>query len=103
MYAVVKTGGKQHRVRAGDVLRVEKLEGEVGQKITIEEVLMVGGGETVKVGTPMVDGAKVKAEIVDHGLSKKVIVFKRRRRKHFKKLRGHRQPYTDIRVTGIEV
>ena len=103
MYAVVKTGGKQHRVRAGDVLRIEKLEGEVGQKITLDEVLMIGGGEAVKVGTPMVTGAKVAAEIVDHGLFKKVIVFKRRRRKHFKKLRGHRQPYTDIRVTGIEV
>ncbi len=103
MYAVVKTGGKQHRVRAGDVLRIEKLEGEVGQKITLDQVLMIGGGEAVKVGTPVVDGAKVQAEIVDHGLSKKVIVFKRRRRKHFKKLRGHRQPYTDIRVTGIEV
>lgn len=103
MYAVVKTGGKQHRVRAGDVLRIEKLEGEVGQKITLDQVLMIGGGEAVKVGTPVVDGAKVRAEIVDHGLSKKVIVFKRRRRKHFKKLRGHRQPYTDIRVTGIEV
>lgn len=103
MYAVVKTGGKQHRVRAGDVLRIEKLEGEVGQKITLDQVLMVGGGEAVKLGTPMVPGAKVQAEIVDHGLAQKVIVFKRRRRKHHKKLRGHRQPYTDVRVTGIEV
>lgn len=103
MYAVVKTGGKQHRVRAGDVLRIEKLEGEVGQKVTLDQILMVGGGEVVKLGTPMVPGAKVQAEIIDHGLAKKVIIFKRRRRKHHKKLRGHRQPYTDIRVTGIEV
>jgi large subunit ribosomal protein L21 len=100
MYAVIKTGGKQYRVAAGDKLRVEKLAGDVGAEISLGEVLMVGG-ETPKVGTPMVSGASVTATVVAHGLGDKVRIFKMRRRKHYKKSQGHRQAYTEIRITGI--
>ena len=102
MYAVVMTGGKQHRVREGDLVRIEKLEGEVGSTITLDRVLMVGG-ESFKLGTPVVDGAKVQAEIVKQGLAKKILVFHRKRRANHRKLRGHRQPFTQIKITGITV
>ncbi|HKU44501.1 MAG TPA: 50S ribosomal protein L21 [Polyangiales bacterium] len=100
MYAVIKTGGKQYRVNEGDRLRVEKLEGAVGDFITLPEVLMLGG-ETVSIGTPLVSGAKVSAQIVGQGLGKKIIVFKMRRRKRYRRKNGHRQPYTELKVTGI--
>lgn len=103
MYAVVEAGGKQHRVREGDLLRIEKVDGDVGSKVIFDNVLMVGGEGTPKIGMPLVEGAKVNAEIVAQGKSKKVIVFQRKRRKHMKRLRGHRQPFTDVKITGIVV
>jgi large subunit ribosomal protein L21 len=100
MYAVIKTGGKQYRVAEGDRLRVEKLPGDVGSTVTFAEVLMVGG-DTVSIGKPLVSGAKVSAEIVAQDRAKKIIVFKFRRRKNYRRKRGHRQPYTEIKITGV--
>jgi large subunit ribosomal protein L21 len=100
MYAVIRTGGKQYRVSEGQRLRVEKLPGEVGDKLELDEVLMLGG-EKVAVGAPLVTGAKVSAEIVAQGKHKKVIVFKIKRRKNYRRRAGHRQPYTELKVTGI--
>lgn len=100
MYAVIKTGGKQYRVSEGDRLRVEKLEGAKGDTIELADVLMLGG-DRVAIGTPTVAGAKVSAQIIAQGLDKKVIVFKMRRRKRYRRKNGHRQPYTELRVTGI--
>lgn len=100
VYAVVKTGGKQYRVQQGDRLKVEKLPGEVGASVTLDEVLMLGG-EKVIVGKPRVEGAKVTAEIVAQGRAKKIIVFKFRRRKNYRRKRGHRQPFTELLITGI--
>jgi large subunit ribosomal protein L21 len=102
MYAVVVTGGKQHRVREGDLLRVEKLEGDVGATVVLDRVLMVGG-ESFKLGTPTVEGATVSAQIVKQERGKKILVFHRKRRANFQKLRGHRQPYTQLKITGISV
>jgi len=101
MYAVVRTGGKQYRVSAGEKLRIEKLAAAVGSELVFDEVLLVGDGQALNVGTPVVKGASVKAKIVAHGLGQKVMVFKLRRRKNSKRLRGHRQAYTEIEVTGI--
>lgn len=100
MYAVIKTGGKQYRVSEGDLLRVEKLPGEVGETIALDEVLMLGG-ETVAVGKPRVEGATVSATIVAQDRAKKIIVFKKRRRKNYRRKNGHRQPYTELRITGV--
>ena len=101
MYAVIRTGGKQYRVAAGDKLRVEKLAAEVGAQVMLEQVLALGEGESLKVGAPLVAGAAVKATVLGHGLGDKVQIFKLRRRKHYKKSQGHRQPYTEIEITGI--
>lgn len=101
MYAVIQTGGKQYRVAPGDHLRVEKLTGEKGTKISFDQVLMVGG-ETPRIGKPFVPGVKVTAEIVAQGRAKKIIVFKLRRRKNYRRKYGHRQPFTEVRITGIE-
>ncbi len=101
MYAVVKTGGKQYRVSAGDKLRIEKLPGDVGTEVMLDQVLLVGEGEALKVGTPVLKGASVKAKVVSHGLGDKVMIFKLRRRKNSKRRRGHRQGYTEIEITGI--
>ena len=100
MYAVIKTGGKQYRVSEGSRLRVEKLPGAAGDKVELSEVLMLGG-EKLVVGKPTVKGAKVNAEIVAQGRDKKVIVFKIRRRKRYRRKNGHRQPFTELKVTGI--
>lgn len=100
MYAVIKTGGKQYRVSEGDRIRVEKLPGAVGDNVDLPEVLMLGG-DKVSIGTPLVAGAKVAAEIVGQGRGKKVIVFKIKRRKSYRRKAGHRQPYTELKVTGI--
>ena len=100
MYAVIKTGGKQYRVAEGDTIRVEKLPGDVGSTIELDEVLMVGG-DTVRVGTPTVSGAKVTAQIVDQDRAKKIIVFKKMRRKNYRRKNGHRQPFTALRITGV--
>jgi large subunit ribosomal protein L21 len=100
MYAVIKTGGKQYRVSEGSRLRVEKLAGNVGDKLELSDVLMLGG-EKVVVGAPLVTGAKVTAEIIAQGRDKKVIIFKIRRRKRYRRHGGHRQPFTELRVTGV--
>ncbi len=101
MYAVIKTGGKQYKVSEGDQVKVEKLEGAVGDSIELTEVLMVGG-EEVKIGAPLLPGAKVKAQIVEQDKDKKILVFHSRRRKGFRKTNGHRQPITRLKITGIE-
>jgi large subunit ribosomal protein L21 len=99
-YAVVKTGGKQYRVEKGSRIRVDRLPGAVGDKVDLDQVLMVGG-ETLQVGAPTVAGAGVSTKIVAQGRDAKVIVFKIRRRKNYRRKRGHRQQYTDLEVTGI--
>ncbi len=101
MYAVIKTGGKQYRVAENDVLEVEKLDGEAGTTIEFTEVLMVGEGEDVKVGKPMIAGAKVTAELVGQTRGPKLIAFKKRRRKNSRRKKGHRQDLTKVRITGI--
>jgi len=101
MYAVIKTGGKQYKVSEGDLLKVEKLDGAVGDSIELAEVLMVGG-EEAKIGTPLLPNAKVTAQIVEQGKDKKVLVFKSKRRKNYRKKYGHRQPITRLKITGIE-
>jgi large subunit ribosomal protein L21 len=100
MYAVIKTGGKQYRVSEGDRLRIEKLPGDTGSSVTFDEVLMLGG-DKVAVGKPLVAGAKVTAKIVNQDRAKKVVIFKFRRRKNYRRKRGHRQPFTEILVTGV--
>ncbi|HEY4012407.1 MAG TPA: 50S ribosomal protein L21 [Polyangiaceae bacterium] len=100
MYAVFKTGGKQYRVEKGDRLRVEKLPGGVGDAVTFDEVLLVAG-DALKLGKPVVSGAKVEAKIVDQGLGPKIIVFKFRRRKNYRRKNGHRQPFTALEITNI--
>jgi large subunit ribosomal protein L21 len=102
MYAVFSTGGKQYRASEGDVLRVEKLDAEKGDKVEIDQVLMVGEGDDVRVGAPTVDGGKVTAEVVTHGRGDKIRIIKFKRRKHHMKQMGHRQHYTEIKITGIE-
>lgn len=101
MYAVVKTGGKQYRVSAGQKLKVEQIPAEVGAEVTLDQVLMVGEGESVKVGAPLVAGASVKCTVVSHGRHDKVKIFKMRRRKHYQKHQGHRQNYTELRIDAI--
>jgi len=101
MYAVIATGGKQYRVTEGDSLKVEKLPGEVGSKITFDHVLMLGGESGYKVGQPRVEGVSVDAEIVDQDRAKKIIVFKFMRRKKYRRKYGHRQPYTELKINKI--
>lgn len=101
MYAVIKTGGKQYRVTENDILSIERLTGEEGSTIEFVEVLMVGEGENVKVGAPLVAGAKVTAELVEQTRGPKVIAFKKRRRKNSRRKRGHRQDLSLVRITGI--
>jgi large subunit ribosomal protein L21 len=101
MYAIIKSGGKQYRVQAGEQLRVEALAADVGSAVSFDEVLLVGSGEGVKVGAPFVDGAKVKATVVSHGRGDKVKIFKLRRRKHYQRTQGHRQSYTELRIDDI--
>ena len=102
MHAVIFTGGKQYRVKEGDVLRVEKLGLEEGTKINFDEILMTSDGEDIKVGTPHVKGAKVSAEVMSNGRSKKVKIIKFRRRKHSMTQMGHRQSYTEIKIKKIK-
>jgi large subunit ribosomal protein L21 len=101
MYAVIKTGGKQYRVAQGDTLRVEKLVGNIGDTVTLSEVLLLGG-ESLKIGQPIVAGAKVEAKITAQGRGEKIIVFKFRRRKNYRRKTGHRQPVTTLQITGIK-
>ncbi len=102
MYAVIKTGGKQYRVSEGDTLQVEKLAGKPGDVIQFDQVLLVGGSDDTRIGTPNVKGASVKAEIVAQTRGKKIVVFKFRRRKNYRRKAGHRQPYTQVKITGIQ-
>jgi len=101
MYAVIKTGGKQYRVSAGETLKIETVAGDVGSAVVLDKVLMVGEGDKVSVGKPLLSGASVKATIVSHGRADKVKIFKMKRRKHYQKHQGHRQNYTEIRIDRI--
>ncbi len=102
MYAVFKTGGKQYRASTGDVIKVEKIEAEKGATIELDQVLMVGEGEDVKVGTPYLEGGKVTATVLDQGRGDKIKVIKFKRRKNYRRQMGHRQYFTQIEITGID-
>jgi large subunit ribosomal protein L21 len=101
-YAVIRTGGKQYRVSEGDLVKVEKLPGQVGEQITFADILFVGGNGEVKIGAPRVDNARVTGEIVSQARAKKVLVFKKKRRKSYSRQRGHRQYQTTLKITAIE-
>ena len=101
MYAVIKTGGKQYRVASGEKIKVEQIAADVGQEIVIDQVLAVGNGAELKIGTPLVVGATVKATVVAHGKHDKVHIFKMRRRKHYQKRQGHRQQFTELQIGAI--
>ncbi len=101
MYAVIKTGGKQYRVAAGDKIKVEQIAADEGKEITLDQVLAVGNGDKLTVGAPLVSGATVTAKVVAHGKHDKVRIFKLRRRKHYQKRQGHRQSYTELEIASI--
>mgnify|MGYP001302750814 CR=1 FL=1 len=101
MYAVIKTGGKQYRVSEGDVLRVEKLNADEGASLDLDQVLMVADGDDVKIGAPVLEGGKVSATVLRHGKSKKVTAIKFKRRQNYKRIFGHRQQFSEIKITGI--
>ena len=103
MYAVIKTGGKQYRISPGDLVKVEKIEGEAGQRIQLGEVLLIGGDGPARIGTPVVPEASVTAEIVSQGRGEKIIVFKKKRRKGYRKKAGHRQHLTTVRIDEIRI
>ena len=102
MYAVIVTGGKQYKVTEGEFLKVEKLDVATGEAINLDRILLVANGDDVKIGLPVVEGAKVTAEVVSHGRHDKVLIIKFRRRKHHMKRQGHRQWFTEIKITGIQ-
>ncbi len=101
MYAVIKTGGKQYRVQEGQVIRVETLPAQAGETVDFSEVLMLANGDDIKIGTPIVDGAKVSGTVLEHGRGKKIEIIKFKRRKHHMKRQGHRQNYTAVRIESI--
>ena len=101
MYAVIKTGGKQYKVSVGEKLKVEQIPADIDSTIELSEVLMIADGDAVKVGTPLVAGAKVTATVIAHGRGEKIRIFKMRRRKHYQKRQGHRQNFTEIRIDAI--
>ena len=101
MYAVIKTGGKQYKVAPGEKLKVEQIPADVGAEVILDQVLLVGEGESVRLGQPIVAGATVKATVVSHGRGEKVKIFKMRRRKHYQKHQGHRQGYTELKIDAI--
>lgn len=101
MYAVIKTGGKQYKVAAGEKIKVEQIAADVGQEITIDQVLAIGSGADLKVGAPLVSGASVTAKVVSHGKHDKVHIFKMRRRKHYQKRQGHRQTFTELEISAV--
>ncbi len=103
MYAVVKTGGRQYKVEPGQIVRVNKLEAEVGAMVSLTEVLLVKDGETLKAGAPLVEGASVAATVVEQDRAKKIIVFKKKRRQGYQKKQGHRQDYTALKITAINL
>ena len=102
MYAVIKAGGRQYRVSAGDTLKIESVRGDVGQQLKLTDVLSIGDGENLRFGAPFVSGAAVLATVLGHGRHEKVTIFKMRRRKHFQKHAGHRQNYTELRIDSIQ-
>ena len=101
MYAVIKTGGKQYRVKEGDTLKVEKITGDAGASVEFNDVLAIGDGDAMKIGTPTVKGAKVLAEVINQGRAKKVLVFKKKKRKGYTKKQGHRQAFTALKIKEI--
>jgi len=101
MYAVIKTGGKQYRVAAGEKIKVEQIPADVGTEISIDQVLMVGEGDSVQIGAPILAGATVTARVISQGRHPKVKIFKMRRRKHYQRHQGHRQNYTELEISGI--
>ena len=101
MYAVIKTGGKQYRVALGQKLKVEQIPADIGQEISLDQVLSVGEGESLKVGSPLVEGATVTAKVLAHGRHDKIKIFKMRRRKHYRKSQGHRQNFTEIEISAV--
>jgi large subunit ribosomal protein L21 len=101
-YAVIRTGGKQYRVAPGDLIRVEKVGGDPGSDVEFTDVLMTADEAAIRVGTPLLTGARVTGKVVQQGKAKKILVFKKKRRKNYRRHRGHRQLFTDVRVTGIE-
>jgi large subunit ribosomal protein L21 len=102
MYAIVNTGGKQYKVRQGDILRVEKIPGEIGSPVSFDKILMFSDGENVNIGRPILDNVTVKGHIVEQGKAKKIIVFKYKRRKRYRRKLGHRQHYTAVKIDSIE-
>ncbi len=101
MYAVIVTGGKQYRVKEGQIIQVEKLEAETGTSVKFDSILMISNGETITFGAPYINGGSVQAEVVSHGRGKKLRIIKMKRRKHHMKTMGHRQDYTEIKITNI--
>lgn len=102
MYAIIETGGKQYRISEGDVLKVEKLSAKEGDVVEIDKVLAISEGEDLKVGTPLLENAKVEATVLRHGKGEKIIVFKYKPKKNYRKKQGHRQPFTEIRIEKIK-
>ncbi len=102
MYAVIETGGKQYKVNQGEILKVEKLAGEAGDKITLEQVLLISDGEAVRIGSPTIAGARVTAEVIEQGRNKKITVYKYKKRKNYRRKQGHRQAFTKIKIETIE-
>lgn len=101
MYAIIKTGGKQYRVKEGDTLAIERLEGEKGETVVFDEVLLISGDDAIQLGRPLVEGAKVSGTIVEQGRGRKIVIFKYRRRKNYRLKKGHRQYFTRVRVDSI--
>ena len=102
MYAVIESGGKQHRVMEGEILQLEKLKADAGDEVIFDRILMVGEGKSVKIGTPFVEGGQVTAEVLKQGRGSKIKIVKFSRRKHFQKTQGHRQSFTEVKITGIK-
>jgi large subunit ribosomal protein L21 len=103
VYAIIRTGGKQYRVQSGDTIYVERLRADVGETVTLGEVLLVGGDGETKIGAPLVDKASVVGTVVEHGRGRKVRVFKYKKRKHYRRTRGHRQDYTALRIDRLDI
>jgi len=103
MYAVIKTGGKQYRVTAGEKIKVEQIPADVGTEISLDQVLMVGAGDTVKIGTPLLSGMSITAKVISQGRHPKINIFKMRRRKHYQKHQGHRQNYTELEIGAFSI
>jgi len=102
VYAIIRTGGKQYRVEPGDVVHLERLDAEVGSRVTLDDVLLVGGKDDIQVGAPRLDKASVVGTVVEQGRDRKVRVFKQKRRKHYRRTRGHRQPFTAVKIERVE-